>query len=432
MIFQEGLLFVLSSLFCLFVLTFCDYERSGNKDLDYIENWKPLLPEEFPSPTSLPLLISREENPYISKDTLASPTENDKRIPKLIWVAITNANEGVPDHLKNFFKRNLEWTPQVCDNQCKDHFMESFFGNTSILQVYKLVRLGAFKADIWRYAVLYAYGGVYLDDDSDIKLPLNDIIGKDDMLLMSEEGPSSLGPCYIPEFHLSDDFTLKFLKENISLPEIKRYISYDEKDSTKPIFFHGNTLINWAIMVAPRHPLFLKTLENVCDIIKSEYIHKSVLQMSKWDQRHKIGLCSTMFAMTYTLRELLLSGNLRNDELPKISTRDFHEYGGKCKAIWTGNDPNHYSKKMKQNAKLLNSYSKISISEIIADLHGKLITSEGKSKSIYYVVNNTKHEFGDYNTFLELGFGETFVKPVKDGVLERLANGRRMTKDLLV
>ena len=33
----------------------------------------------------------------------------------------------------------------------------------------------ASKADIWRYAVMYTYGGMYIDDDSDIRFPLDDV-----------------------------------------------------------------------------------------------------------------------------------------------------------------------------------------------------------------------------------------------------------------
>ncbi len=44
---------------------------------------------------------------------------------------------------------------------------------------YNLVRTPQYfasKADIWRYAVLYTYGGMYLDDDSDIRLPLDEVL----------------------------------------------------------------------------------------------------------------------------------------------------------------------------------------------------------------------------------------------------------------
>ena len=48
--------------------------------------------------------------------------------------------------------------------------MQETFPNTSLLWAYHQIHpmCGAAKADIWRYAVLFVFGGVYIDDDSDI------------------------------------------------------------------------------------------------------------------------------------------------------------------------------------------------------------------------------------------------------------------------
>jgi len=45
--------------------------------------------------------------------------------------------------------------------------MNTVFAGTSLLWAYHIInnRAGAAKADIWRYAVLWAYGGAYIDDD---------------------------------------------------------------------------------------------------------------------------------------------------------------------------------------------------------------------------------------------------------------------------
>jgi len=53
------------------------------------------------------------------------------------------------------------------DNEEKDEFMKTAFAGTSLLWAYNIInsRAGAAKADIWRYAVLWAYGGAYIDDD---------------------------------------------------------------------------------------------------------------------------------------------------------------------------------------------------------------------------------------------------------------------------
>ena len=49
---------------------------------------------------------------------------------------------------------------------------------TSVEWAYRLIRAPPYfasKADLWRYAVLYTFGGMYIDDDSDIKTPLDEV-----------------------------------------------------------------------------------------------------------------------------------------------------------------------------------------------------------------------------------------------------------------
>ncbi len=105
-----------------------------------------------------------------------SPTYRHN-IPRKIWIAIKDRNDPLPPHLKEFIDRNAQWEVVLCDNQCKDEFMEKLFAGTSILWAYSMINplVYAAKADIWRYSVLYTFGGMYLDDDSDIKVPLDDV-----------------------------------------------------------------------------------------------------------------------------------------------------------------------------------------------------------------------------------------------------------------
>ncbi len=80
--------------------------------------------------------------------------------------------------MKEFFNRNSNWEVHICDNQCKDSFINTTFADTSINWAYNVINplIGAARADIWRYCVLYLHGGLYLDDDSDIKVPLDNVI----------------------------------------------------------------------------------------------------------------------------------------------------------------------------------------------------------------------------------------------------------------
>jgi len=50
-------------------------------------------------------------------------TYNGKLIPQYIWIAVKNKEDELPAHLKNFIERNPTWKVNICDNKCKDEFM---------------------------------------------------------------------------------------------------------------------------------------------------------------------------------------------------------------------------------------------------------------------------------------------------------------------
>lgn len=389
----------------------------------------PLFPAELGSPASIPRLMKGEEGENANGNGNGSSNavayENGKHIPRLLWVAVKDRNDELPAHMQELFKRNEKWIPQVCDNACKDLFMDTYFKGTMIAWVYNLIDLWAFKADIWRYCVLYTYGGVYLDDDSNIQTPLDEVIKETDHLIMSEEGANGMAPCYEADFRLSDIATAKLNKTTVKAVDSAYFHGYE--DDGVPRFFHGHTLVNWGLFSGPRHPLMREVLTNIVEVITSEYRRKTVLHITRWDPPHKVGLCSTMFIMTYTLRDLLIRRYFdsynegKGKELrPRILTADYRVYGGKCKAIWTGADPDHYAKRMKKQPNLLKSYQPLDVKALVDSLHGKVVMGEGKSKSIYYVDGQTRREFGSFDNFLDCGFTMSDVRHVNADVINRL------------
>lgn len=139
----------------------------------------------------------------------------------------------------------------------KDEFMRRIFANTSLLWAYEAINpiCGAAKADIWRYAVLYLYGGVYIDDDSDLIAPLNDVIKPTDRLVVSYEKNGFNGNrCYIPTHHLSDFFAFKNERYHALL---RRHNDFEY------------VILNWLIMSEPRHPIMERVLRNLVEVFLS-------------------------------------------------------------------------------------------------------------------------------------------------------------------
>ena len=69
-------------------------------------------------------------------------------------------------------------------------------------------KLGAAKADVWRYAVMWCYGGFYMDYDSDFSVLLDDAILPTDTLLVAQDG-TPFHDYFRPAFKISNPRSFK-------------------------------------------------------------------------------------------------------------------------------------------------------------------------------------------------------------------------------
>jgi hypothetical protein len=76
----------------------------------------------------------------------------------------------------DWIQKNPEYEVVLSGDKACDDFMQSAEVKPEWQEAYKKARNGAEKADIWRYAVVYKYGGVYMDFDMTAFKPLRDII----------------------------------------------------------------------------------------------------------------------------------------------------------------------------------------------------------------------------------------------------------------
>lgn len=65
------------------------------------------------------------------------------------------------------------------------------------LRAYKMLRAGAFKADLWRLCALYLRGGVYIDADMTCLTNLSEHLGDNDMVLSTDQGDTTFYNGYI-------------------------------------------------------------------------------------------------------------------------------------------------------------------------------------------------------------------------------------------
>lgn len=95
-----------------------------------------------------------------------------QKIPKIIWQ--TMKTNQVPVFMKSYADTWINNNPEYeyrffDDNDIIDFIKTDFF---EYYEGYKKLKYGASKADLWRYLIIYKYGGVYADMDCKCLVPL--------------------------------------------------------------------------------------------------------------------------------------------------------------------------------------------------------------------------------------------------------------------
>jgi mannosyltransferase OCH1-like enzyme len=118
--------------------------------------------------------------------------KSENIIPKIIYQ--TWKTKELPIEVKKIQEKIISINPgykiELYDDNDIDYFIKNNFDN-NIYNAYNKLNVGAAKADLWRYLILYKYGGIYLDIDSNILKPLDLIIKEDDIAIISREGGPS-------------------------------------------------------------------------------------------------------------------------------------------------------------------------------------------------------------------------------------------------
>ena len=95
--------------------------------------------------------------------------------------------------------KNPNWEYHFYDKHDRINFISKHFPK-EVLEAYLTLVPGAFKADLWRYCVLYIYGGVYVDADTICEMPLDELIEGNDHFIITRDDPMAnkwLGNAFI-------------------------------------------------------------------------------------------------------------------------------------------------------------------------------------------------------------------------------------------
>jgi len=149
-------------------------------------------------------------------------------IPKNIFQTFYTKKIPTPiaDIIQKLKDNNPGYNYYFYDDDEIIQFIENCY-TKEILEAYNKLRIGAARADFWRYLVLYKFGGIYLDLDSKINISIDNIINKEDKALITRErNPNSFVQwcLFFEQTHPILKLTIKQVIENINS---KQYTELD-------------------------------------------------------------------------------------------------------------------------------------------------------------------------------------------------------------
>jgi mannosyltransferase OCH1-like enzyme len=114
-------------------------------------------------------------------------------IPQIIWQTYKSS---LPPHasiesIQSWLKKNPHYAwyyfdDAKCNQFIRDHFDDEFY------IMYNSLPFGVMKADVWRVAIVYVYGGIYTDIDTICLTPIAQWINLGDLIVMVETLHGSL------------------------------------------------------------------------------------------------------------------------------------------------------------------------------------------------------------------------------------------------
>lgn len=172
------------------------------------------------TPWTLPILTSNffdesltYSNQYTKKSSVNVTALPKILIPRILWISFRKVpikDDDIHPHIKELLTRAKSegWTVHLVGEKEQLDFLAKYYPNTSLLWAVNAIHAdaGVCQSDIWRYAALYKFGGVYLDDDSFIGKSLErDCINADNEMILTIEKNKFANHCYRRAFYLNHD-----------------------------------------------------------------------------------------------------------------------------------------------------------------------------------------------------------------------------------
>lgn len=121
---------------------------------------------------------------------MIATTPQAKHIAKVIhqtYYSKTGLPTPLQDNITRIMQLNPDWEYRLYDDADIETIIRQHYGQ-EIVDIYRLIdpAYGAARVDFFRYLLIYAQGGVYLDMKSTTTRPLDDVLLPDDRYILSK------------------------------------------------------------------------------------------------------------------------------------------------------------------------------------------------------------------------------------------------------
>jgi mannosyltransferase OCH1-like enzyme len=237
------------------------------------------------------------------EDDIETVNENDKRcsIPLNIFQTWETKDETkIPPKMKECMdllkNQNTEFNYYLFDDKDCLNFIRTYFP-FEVSNAYESLLPGAYKADLWRYCVLYTFGGIYVD----------------------------------VKYKCCENFKLSYLTD-------KEYFVNDwsPKCSLENIYDENGGIYNAFMVCNPKNSKLKKLIEMVVENVKSKYYGKTPLSptgpdlfKSVFDEEEKKSLELIHYHSPLTNLTCILKGKCKLLEMYTEYREEFKNYASK-------------------------------------------------------------------------------------------------------
>jgi mannosyltransferase OCH1-like enzyme len=193
----------------------------GNLNLDYIDNIDKINEDKYF--TNLNGFFRCSTNNNFPKNIFQTHKSYD----------YINSNQKILNAIHSWMKYSYKFNYQFYTNEMCEEFIKNNFDD-SVYEAYMKLPIQVMKADLWRYCILYKYGGIYADADTICKIDPSELIHDNTFLICAPEGDN----IHLCQWIFAAPMHSPILKNIIDL-SVKRILSEEMKGEHFIHYFTG-------------------------------------------------------------------------------------------------------------------------------------------------------------------------------------------------